>query len=1004
MNLRKLLYWMGVPVLLLFSLLVFAQERVVTGRITDASGKGISGASVTVKGQSRGTTTAEDGSFSLSVPANATTLVVSSVGYAAQELSLAGRTTANVTLQAATGNLNEVVVVGYGTARRRDVTGAVSLVTSKDFVKGPITTPEQLIAGKVAGVQISANGGAPGAGSTIRIRGGSSLNASNDPLIVIDGVPIEGGAAGSANPLNLINPNDIESFTVLKDPSSAAIYGSRASNGVILITTKKGRAGAVRFNFSSNSFVQTPARTVDVLSADEIRNVVNTKGSPGDATKLGNANTDWQDEIFNNAFGQDLNLSASGAALNGKLPFRISGGYLNQNGILRTGNFQRQSLGINLSPRLLNDQLRVEVNLKGSRTTNRFADEGAIGAAIAFDPTQPVRVNSNRFGGYFEYLETIGIGQVPRDLAPRNPVALLELRDNRSEVYRALGNIQLDYSIPFVKGLRANLNVGMDILRGSGTNVVSDSAGFAYRRYNIGRNAANTRDSVLNYGGENNEYKSATTNKLLEFYLNFNRDLPSLNSRIELLAGYGYQDFEFKSFNYADRRFDRSIMPNSEPNFPSQDPGYTLISYYGRMNYTLANKYILSASVRTDGVSRFNPEGRWGVFPTAAFAWRINQEDFLKSSKTISDLKLRVGYGVTGQQNIGLLYGFIPRYGISNNQAQYQLGNTFISMFRPTAYDPNLKWETTSNLNAAIDFGFFNNRINGSVDVFFRKTKDLISTVPIALGTNFSNQLLTNVGEVESKGVEFTLNAIPVQQRNFTWDFGFNFTYVRPEITRLLLNPDPSFKGVPVGGIAGGTGNQIQIHSVGYRPATFYVYKQVYDNAGRPIEGLYEDLNRDGIINNEDLYHYKSPDPNFFLGFSSNFTYNKWSGGFVMRGAFENYTYNNVASNLGVRRAIFNPLGWINNGSANYLETNFENNQYFSDYYVQNASFLRMDNVNIGYNAGEVIRKTNLRVSFNVQNVFVITNYKGIDPELGGIDNQFYPRPRTYTLGLNLDF
>ncbi len=994
--------------LLLFTGQVIAQDKVVTGRVTDAGGAPVANASVVMKGGTTGTSTAADGSFSLKVPARATSIVISSVNFTTQEVAIVDGPI-NVVLAGATAALNEVVVVGYGTQRRRDVTGAVATVTEKDFQKGNIVSAEQLIAGKVAGVQISPSSGAPGAGSQIRIRGGASLNASNDPLIVIDGVPVDnGGVAGSANPLNMINPNDIETFTVLKDPSAAAIYGSRASNGVILITTKKGKRGRVVYNVNAQAFAQTPARKVDVLSADQLRSIVNSKGAPGDAAKLGTANTDWQDEIFRTSFGQDLNISASGAIADGKLPFRISGGMLNQDGILRTSNFNRQTLAINLSPRFLKDQLRVDINLKGARTGNRFADEGAIGSAIAFDPTQPVRTNSNRFGGYFEYLETIGIGQVPRDLAPRNPVSLLEMRENRSEVFRSIGNVQFDYSLPFVRGLRANLNLGYDVQSGEGTDVASDSAGAFYRRYEIGRNRAGTADSVLHYGGMRNRYKSQQRNLLLDFYLNYTRDLTSINSRLELMAGHGYQDFRFTNFNYPDFRFNGSIRPESTPQFPMNQPQFTLISYYGRLNYTLANKYVVTLSARTDGTSKFSQDNRWGFFPAAAFAWRINEESFLKNSNTVSDLKLRVGYGVTGQQGGIDFYGYIPRYTLSNNTAQYQLGNTFYPMLRPQAYDPNLKWETTENVNVALDFGFFKNRINGSVDVFSRKTRDLLSVVPIALGTNFSNELLTNVGSIESRGVEVTINTVPIQRKDFTWDANFNFTYIDPKISQLLLNPDPSFRGNRFGGIQGGTGNTVLIHSIGYLPSSFYVLKQVYDASGRPIEGLYEDLNRDGVINDDDRYQYKSVQPRYLLGFSSSLTYKKWAAGFVARGSFDNYVYNNVHSNLGTQRAIFNPLGWMNNGSTSFLTTNFvgaDPNLYVSDYFVQNASFLRMDNINVSYDAGEVFRGSRLRVSANVQNAFVITRYSGIDPEInGGIDNQFYPRPRTFTLGFNLNF
>ncbi|MCW3082209.1 SusC/RagA family TonB-linked outer membrane protein [Segetibacter sp.] len=1003
MNIRRQVYFLVLP-LLLFSAQLFGQDRTVTGRVVDSIGGGIQNASVVVKGGRAGTQTGADGTFSFKVPEGASALTISSVGFAPKEVSIATAGTVNVTLAAASTALSEVVVVGYGTQRKRDVTGAIATVTEKEFQKGNITSPEQMIAGKVAGVQITSSGGAPGSGSRILIRGGASLNASNDPLIVIDGVPVEGGVAGSANPLNMINPNDVESFTILKDPSAAAIYGSRASNGVVLITTKKGKRGKMVFNAAVQLITQVPGKKVAVLSGDQFRDIVNTKGGSSQTGKMGAANTNWQDEIFRTATGQDINLSASGALANGKLPIRISGNFLNQDGILRTGNFQRQSLGLNLSPRFFNDQLRVNINLKGARTSNRFAEEGAIGSAISFDPTQPVRVSSDRFGGFFEYTETLkDIGIVPKDLTPRNPVALLEMRDSRSEVYRSIGNAQFDYSLPFLKGLRANLNLGYDVQSGSGAVKISDSAASGYRRYEIGKNASGTRDSILNYGGVNTQYKSQQRNLLLDFYLNYVKDFGT--NRVDFMVGHGYQDFKYTNFNFADYRFNGTQIQGSTPAFAMSDPRYTLISYYSRLNVTFANKYVFTLNARTDGTSKFAKNNRWGFFPSAAFAWRIKDEAFMKDSKTFSDLKFRIGYGVTGQQGGISFFGYIPRYERSNDRALYQLGNTFDTLYRPAAYDPLLKWETTSNINAAIDFGLFANRITGSVDVFSRKTKDLLSLVPIPLGTNFTNQQVRNVGNIESRGVEVTISAIPVQRKSFTWDFSTNFTFINPKITNLLLNPDPAFRGNRVGGISGGTGNTIQIQSVGYHPSTFYVLQQVYDVNGQPIEGLYEDQNRDGLVNDNDLVRYKQADPRFLLGMTNNFTYNKWSLGMVLRGSLDNYNYSNVYSNLGVARGVFNPLGFLNNASVNFLETNFTNNQYFSDYYIQNASFVRMDNINLGYDAGQVFKGARLRISANVQNAFVITKYKGIDPEInGGIDNQFYPRPRTYVLGLNLDF
>jgi iron complex outermembrane receptor protein len=1023
MNLRKLLYSIGVPVLLLFSLAGFAQDKVITGKVTDSTGKGIPGVSVSVKGQpSRGTTTIENGNYSLSVPANATTLVFSSVGYGYREVNISGAT-ANITLATTSGSLNEVVVIGYGTTRKKDLTGSVTAITSKDFNKGAITTPEQLIAGKVAGVQITSNGGAPGSGSTIRIRGGASLNASNNPLIVIDGVPVDnGGISGAANPLSLINPNDIESFNILKDASATAIYGSRASNGVIIITTKKGKSGKAKFNFTSQNSLSTLPKEADVLSPSEFRAYVNAHGTPAQIALMGKSSTNWQDEIYDNAFSTDNNISVAGYYK--KLPYRVSFGYLNQDGILRTGNLNRKSASVTLNPLLFNNHLKIDLNLKGSINNTRFADEGAIGNAVRFDPTQPVTTNSPRFGGYFEWLDpnsTTGL----RKLSPLNPVGLLEQRQDKSEVKRSIGNIQFDYKLHFFPDLHVNVNLGYDVSKGEGTIFIPDSAASSYKR-----------SPDAKHGGVRNEYLQKKSNTLLETYLNYVKDIKSINSRIDVIAGYSYQDFLTTVYNarkdpngrlyqkadrsldtiattgqrytsFSDRTTDGFLI--SFPKFPFDKPENRLISFFGRVNYSYKNKYLITGTLRRDGSSRFSEDNRWGLFPSAAFAWKIKEEDFLKRSNTLSDLKLRIGYGETGQQDGIANYDYIPRYSISNGQAQYQFGSAYYDMYRPSGYNPNLKWEQTATYNVGLDYGFLNNRITGTVDVYLKKTSDLLSVVDQPAGTNFSNKILANIGNMENRGIEFTVNAQPVRSRSFTWDLGLNITYNKNEITKLTFATDPKFPGNLVGGIAGGVGSTVQIHSVGYSKSSFYVYQQIYDKNGKPIEGLFEDRNRDGLINVDDLYRYKSPDPKVFLGAFSNFSYKKWDGGFSLRANIDNYMYNNRFSNTGVQRNIIDPLGFLANGSRSLLETNFtgSGDKYLlSDYYVENASFLRMDNINIGYNAGEIISKnTNLRIGANVQNVFTVTKYKGLDPEVsGGIDNNFYPRPRVYNLSLNFNF
>lgn len=985
MNMRKLISPMGLPLLLLFSFVSFAQNKVITGRISDPGGSGIPGVSVTVKGESRGTSSGSDGSYSISVPANATILVFSSVGYAPQEIPINGRNSVSATLQSSSNNLNEIVVIGYGTSRKKDLTGSVASVTSKDFQQGVISTPEELIAGKVAGVSIISNGGQPGVGSTIRIRGGSSLNASNDPLIVVDGVPLENsGIAGSPNALSLINPNDIESFTVLKDASAAAIYGTRAANGVIIITTKKGRAGALRVNFSTVNSVSAITKEVAVLNGDQVRSVVNQLGTPAQKAMLGSANTNWQDQIYQNAIASDNNISITGGI--NKLPYRVSIGYLNQNGILKTDNLQRNSASIALNPVLFDNHLKIDINLKGSIEKARFANQGAIGTAVYFDPTQPIYSNSKRFGGLFEWLNPDG---TPNNLAAKNPIGMLNDDYNNSNVQRSIGNIQFDYKFHFLPDLHANLNMGYDVSKGTGTTFISDSSAIGYSSK-----------------GSNNHYKSTKQNTLLEFYLNYTKDLKTIKSRLDVLAGYSYNDFLTTNYNYPSFYANGTQVTGSAPIFPFDKPENTLLSYFGRANFTFHDKYLLTGTIRRDGSSRFSPANRWGLFPSGAFAWKIKDESFLKDSRTFSDLKLRIGYGITGQQEGIGNYDYLSYYSLSGTTASYQFGNTYYKMFRPGGFYANRKWEQTATSNVGLDYGFLNNRITGSLDFYLKKTTNLLNSIPQPAGTNFAAYVLANVGSMENKGVEFSINVQPVRTKTMTWDVSFNATYNKNTITNLTVIPnDPNYLGFPSTNINGVQGFAF-INAVGTSKNTFYLYHQIYDAKGNPIEGLFEDVNRDGIINESDKYKGKSADPNLFFGFSTNLTYKKWNAGFVLRANFNNYVYNNVYSNNGRLNQILGSQT-TGNASANYLETHFLGNtdqQLLSDYYLQNASFLRMDNLNVGYNFGRFMNnKINLRASIIVQNVFVITNYTGLDPEISnGVDNNFYPRPRTYSLGINL--
>ncbi len=968
----------------------WAQGRVVTGRVTaQEDGSALPGVSVVVKGTTTGTATDGSGNYSLSVPGNETTLVYSFIGYVSQEVIVGTRTSVDVVMAPDVTALTEVVVVGYGTQKKEDLTGAVTAITAKDFNPGQITTPDQLITGKVAGVQITSAGGAPGAASRIRIRGGSSLNASNDPLVVIDGVPVDNAEVrGASNALSMINPNDIESFNVLKDASATAIYGSRASNGVIIITTKKGKAGdRLRVDFGSLLSVSTIGKTIDVLDANEFRQVVQQRGTAAQQALLGNASTNWQEQIFRSAVGTDNNLSFTGSYKT--LPYRLSLGYLNQGGILKSSNFERTSGALSLNPTFLQDHLRVNLNLKGSLANSRFADAGTIGAAIAMDPTQPVYAD-NIYGGYFEWIDPTS--SRPNTLAPRNPLSTLEQRRDVSEVRRSIGNLQFDYKFHFLPDLRANLNLGYDVSDGEGSN-----------------NQPATLAAVANDNGRLSRYSQNKTNKLLDFYLNYVKELPGISSRLDVMAGYSYQDFKRDEPIYPILSEEGDTLPQNVLPIRTQN---TLIGFFGRLNYAFKDKYLLTANIRRDGSSRFRPGNKWGTFPSLALAWKLNEEEFMKTLGIFSDLKVRAGYGLTGQQDIGSDFPYLARYTNSSPTAQYQFGNQFFNLLRPEGYDVNIKWEETATWNAGLDFGFFNGRIAGTLDYYFKQTKDLLAVIPAPAGSNLTNLLLTNVGNIENQGLEAALNFNAINTERLRWDIGLNGTYNTSKITKLSKVQEENAEGVLVGGISGATGATVQVHTVGFRPYSFYVNQQVYNENGQPVEGLFVDRNGDGAVDDKDRYRYKNPEPTVFFGVNSQVSYDKWSLGFVARGNLGNYVYNNVASNGGVYTNIAQP-NFLVNLQSSVQETNFFQRQLLSDYYVENASFLRMENITLGYNFGQLLNdKLSVRLSANVQNAFVITKYSGLDPEVvttgatgtAGIDNNFYPRPRIFSFGVNVGF
>jgi len=961
---------------LLLGNLAMAQQSVFSGKVTDSSsGEALPGVSIVVKGTTNGTISDLDGNFTLSVN-KGDVIQFSFIGYKAQEIVAEGQQALRVALVVDTEQLDEVVVIGYGQIKKSDATGAISTVSSKDFNKGAITSPQDLLMGKSAGVVITTAGGAPGSGATIRIRGGSSLNASNDPLIIIDGVPIANdNISGSSNFLAFVNPNDIETFTVLKDASSTAIYGSRASNGVILITTKKGKVGsAMRISYDGNTSVSSATRFMDVYSGDEIRQIAfDHKDIYGaeSFTKLGNQNTNWQKEIYRDAISHDHNLSVSGAYKT--LPYRVSIGYTDQNGILKNTDMKRMTASVSLDPSFFDGTLKVNINAKGMNTDTNFGDTGAVGSAINMDPSKPVMDGNAASAGYFQW------SNYGANLGTPNPVEQLLAADNKSNVKRVIGNIQFNYQIPFIPELRANLNLATDYAESTGHN-----------------NRPKTSPSVLTSPtvGRTSNYTGKNQNDLLDFYLNYTKTLDQIKSKVDATAGYSWQHFQREGMNYRKGVTD-SISPFITEN--------QLVSFFGRLNYTLAERYLLTLTLRDDGSSRFAKGNQWGLFPSAAFAWKIKDESFLKNIKAVSDLKLRLGWGVTGQQDVGNDYPAQAKYRSSSPGNYYPIGGVFLPTLRPDAYDPDIKWEETTTQNIGLDFGFMDDRISGSIDVYNRVTEDLLNEVTVPTMSNFSNRLLTNVGSLENKGAEFTLNLIPISLKDMSLNLGFNVTYNENKITKLLSNDDPNYIGILYGD---GMTGQKQVTRVGYPPYSYFLNKQVYDTNGNPIEGMYADLSGEGgTVNgdNADKYLFKNPVADVLLGFSARFSYKNFDISASSRASFGNYVYNQVAAGASYDQMY--QIGYWRNQATFLSDTKFVKRQFTSDYFVDNASFFKLDNVSAGYNFDNLFDKMSARISFTVQNAFTITNYKGIDPEVaGGIDNNFYPRPRTFMLGINLSY
>jgi len=985
--------------LFLFLLLPFTvlAQNTLTGTVTDlATGQPIPGVNVNVQGAAGGTSTDFDGKFQLPNLKNGDKIIVSFIGYKTSTIAFNGQKNLAVSLEEDTNQLKEVVVqVGYGTVKKKDATGSVSQISAKEFNKGINVTPESLISGRISGVNV-VGGGAPGAKADIRIRGGSSLSASNEPLIVIDGLPMSNAVPnGSTSILSTIDPNDIESFTVLKDASAAAIYGSRAANGVIVITTKKGSKGGVKVNFSSQVGINTVANTVDVMSADQFRELVNTKGTPAQKALLGNANTNWQDEIFHTALTTNNNISVSGSLFN-KLPVRLSVGNVDNPGILRNTSFERTTTSISLNPVLFDNHLKIDINGNIAFGKNQFQDEGGvIGSAIGFDPTQPVYDANSRYGGYFEWLDPNG--NLPL-LPARNPVARLNQDNRRSTSTRKWGNIRLDYKLHFFEDLRAVVEAGIDKFDSNGYTDVSTLSALGYQPNQF------TTGNWVNLGGYTH-YTDDRQNKNLNAYFNYTKDIGKF--KIDATAGYNYQMFQREGYDSGQTR-----EPNPKEDVTT-DPDVNLQSFFGRVNLGYDSRYLLTVNYRRDGTSRFSEENRWGNFAGGAFAWNVAEEEFLKGNTTLSSLKLRAGYGTTGQQDIGPQYDYLRRVTLGTINTQYLFNGVIYRAARPEGYNPDIKWEELAEMNFGVDFGFLNDRITGTVNYFDKKSSDLLAEIPVPDGANIRNRGYSNIGSVRTKGVEFNLQSDIIKSDNLNWNVAVNATYIDQKISDLGVTV-PGFQGYITGDvIAGGSGNQVLIHSEGFAPNSFFVFEQLYDANKRPIQGAYADRNGDGAITDADRYKFHKPTADYTFGLFSTLNYKKFDFSMNWRASLGNYIYDNVSSNLGYSEAGLRRQSDLSNVSSDYYNTGFttESNsngtqRNYSDYYVKDASFIKLDNIVLGYTFDKTLLKAaSLRFTAGVQNVFVLTKYNGLDPEkFNGIDNNVYPRARTFLFGVNANF
>ena len=994
-----------------------AQDITVKGHVKDTYGEPVMLATVLQKGTSNGTTTDMNGNFTMKAPRGAT-LVISFIGFQTKEVAAAP--SLMVVMQEDTKVLSEAVVIGYGSVKKDDLTGSVTAIRPDAISKNISTNAQDMLVGKIAGVSVITNDGTPGGGASIRIRGGASLNASNDPLIVIDGLAMDNsGVQGLSNPLSMVNPEDIETFTVLKDASATAIYGSRASNGVIIITTKKGQSNEFRpkVTYSGTFSVSHARKTYEVLSGDEYRDyVINTLGQSGNG--LGTANTNWMDEVLQTAIGHDHQIGISGAVKSlGNLPYRVSLGYSNKDGIVKTSNFERFTAALNLNPTFLDNHLAVNLSAKYMHAKNRYADAGAaIGGALRTDPTQPIHDDTYpEFGGYWQNVVNANMNNpewthISNTNTPQNPVALLNLQNKRANSDVLIGGIDADYKIHGFEDLRIHASLSGDYSEGRELNSISP---YSYSN---------------NYYGWEGVDQSYKYNVLANIYAQYAHEF-SNNQKFDVMVGAEQQHFHrsYYSYGQGNEWYDENgnILDTPVAYSPSLrsekahiTPKYSLVSYFGRLNYSALDRYLLTFTMRADGSSRFATGNKWGYFPAVGLAWKINEEPFMKNATAFDDLKLRLGWGLTGQQDLGTYnntimdFYYLPRYVTGDQYAQYSLGTSDYYMIRPEVYNSDLKWEKTATWNAGLDWSFLNGRIDGSLDFYYRKTTDLMSAVPVASGIHFGNYLIKNIGELTNKGVEFSINAHPISTRDFSWTVNYNCTWNANKITKLYDDADYVLTGDK---ISAGLDNKVQVNKVGYAANSFYVYQQVYDEAGKPIEGVFVDRNADGVINADDKYVYKKPTADVTMGLTNKFIWKRWDFSFSLRASLNNYLYYDfLAGKANVSYAGIYSNSAYNNTTGEAVSLGFQGktDYYMSDYFIRNASFVRCDNINLGYSfdhlfSGDSYKGIGGRVYVTVSNPFVITKYDGIDPERkhgSGVDGNVFPRPVSYVLGLSLNF